>query len=41
MDREIVNTFKYIREINELLKSDGLFLVSEGENKKPNVMTYS
>ena len=39
MDREIVNTFKYIREINELLKSDGLFLVSEGKNNKPNVMT--
>ena len=39
MDREKVDTFKYVREMNELLKDGGLFLVTEGRDKKPNAMT--
>ena len=39
MDREKVDTFKYVREMNELLKGDGLFLVSEGKDGKRNAMT--
>lgn len=39
MDREKVDTFKYVREMNEVLKGDGLFLVSGGKDGKRNIMT--
>ena len=39
MPRDKVDTFKYVREMNELIKDGGLFLVAEGKDKKPNTMT--
>ncbi len=39
MQRDKVDTFKYAREINEPLKSGGLFLVAQAEGMKPNAMT--
>ena len=43
MDREKVDTFKYVREMNELLKDSGLFLVTgsmeNNERLKHNAMT--
>jgi flavin reductase (DIM6/NTAB) family NADH-FMN oxidoreductase RutF len=39
MDREKVDTFRYVREMNELLKGDGIFLVSGGKDGKRNIMT--
>jgi flavin reductase (DIM6/NTAB) family NADH-FMN oxidoreductase RutF len=39
MAREKVDTFMYVKEMNELLKGNGLFLVTEGKDKKPNAMT--
>ena len=39
VDRFKVDTFKYAREMNMLLKDGGLFLVAEGKDGKPNAMT--
>ena len=39
MSRDKVETFKYVREMNELLTKNGIFLVAEGMDKKPNTMT--
>ena len=39
MSRDKVDTFKYVREMNELLRKDGIFLVTERKDKKPNAMT--
>jgi flavin reductase (DIM6/NTAB) family NADH-FMN oxidoreductase RutF len=44
MDREKVDTFKYVREMNELLRKNGIFLVSGSitdnrQSFKPNAMT--
>ncbi len=39
MGSEKVDTFRYVREFNELLRGGGLFLVSEGKGDKPNIMT--
>jgi flavin reductase (DIM6/NTAB) family NADH-FMN oxidoreductase RutF len=39
MARKEVRSFKYVKEMNRLLKRDGLFLVSSGKDIKPNVMT--
>jgi hypothetical protein len=41
MPRDKVETFKYVSEMNELLTKNGIFLVAEGKDKKPNTMTYS
>ena len=38
LPRDNVDTFKYVREMNMLLKDLGLFLVAEGNDKKPNAM---
>ena len=34
-----VDTFKYVVETNNLMRNDGLLLVAEGKDKKPNAMT--
>jgi flavin reductase (DIM6/NTAB) family NADH-FMN oxidoreductase RutF len=34
-----VDTFKYIVETNKLMKNEGILLVAEGKDKKPNTMT--
>jgi len=39
LDRKKVDEFKYIVEANQLMRGDGLFLVSEGKDGKPNAMT--
>lgn len=39
MDRKKVNEFKYVVEANQLMRRDGLFLVAEGKDGKPNAMT--
>lgn len=37
--RKEVDTFKYVVETNKLMRKDGLFLVAEGKDGKPNTMT--
>ena len=37
--RKEVDTFKYVAETNKLMRKDGLFLVAEGKDGKPNTMT--
>ena len=39
MPRVKVETFKYVREMNELLTKNGIFLVAEGKDNNPNTMT--
>lgn len=34
-----VDTFKYIVETTKLMKNEGILLVAEGKDKKPNTMT--
>ena len=34
-----VNTFQYVKETNALLRKEGIFLVAQGNEKKPNIMT--
>lgn len=38
MTREKVDTFEFIEETNRLMRDGGLFLVSAGEDGKPNAM---
>ena len=37
--RTKVDNFKYVVETNKLMRKDGLFLVAEGKEGKPNTMT--
>ena len=37
--RKEVDVFKHVVKTNELMRSNGILLVSEGKNKKPNAMT--
>jgi flavin reductase (DIM6/NTAB) family NADH-FMN oxidoreductase RutF len=37
--RKEVDTFQYVKETNELLRKDGIFLVTQRSTKKPNIMT--
>jgi len=37
--RKEVDTFKYVVETNKLMRKEGLLLVAEGKEKKPNTMT--
>ena len=37
--RKQVDNFKYVAETNKLMRKDGLFLVAEGKDGKPNTMT--
>jgi flavin reductase (DIM6/NTAB) family NADH-FMN oxidoreductase RutF len=37
--RDQVNEFKYLAEASRLLRSNGLFLVTQGKKGKPNAMT--
>ncbi len=39
MAREKVETFRYVRRMNELLRGNGIILVSQGKGGKPNAMT--
>jgi flavin reductase (DIM6/NTAB) family NADH-FMN oxidoreductase RutF len=39
MARDKVDTFKFVHELNMLLKNGGVFLVAEGKDGKPNAMT--
>ncbi len=39
MDMKKVDEFKYVVDANRLMRGDGLFLVSEGRDGKPNAMT--
>ncbi len=39
MSMDKVETFKYVHELNMLLKDGGLLLVTEGKDGKPNAMT--
>jgi flavin reductase (DIM6/NTAB) family NADH-FMN oxidoreductase RutF len=39
MVRERVDTFKYVHEMNMLLKDGGILLAAEGKDSKPNAMT--
>ena len=37
--RKRVDTFQYVAETNKLMRKDGIFLVADGKDKKPNTMT--
>jgi flavin reductase (DIM6/NTAB) family NADH-FMN oxidoreductase RutF len=37
--RKEVDTFQYVEAVNRLMRKDGILLVAEGKNKKPNTMT--
>ena len=37
--RKEVDTFQYVVETNKLMRKDGILLVAEGKDKKPNTMT--
>ncbi|MFC1803821.1 flavin reductase family protein [Thermoproteota archaeon] len=37
--RKEVDTFQYVVETNKLMRKEGILLVAEGKNKKPNTMT--
>ena len=37
--RKQVDTFQYVSETNKLMRKDGILLVAEGKEKKPNTMT--
>ena len=37
--RKEVDTFKYVTETNKLMRKEGILLVAEGKEKKPNTMT--
>ena len=39
MPMEKVDSFKYVHEMNMLLRDGGIFLVAEGRDKKANAMT--
>ncbi len=39
MPMDKIETFKYVRELNMLLKDGGLLLCAEGKDGKPNTMT--
>ena len=39
MEKKHVDEFDYVVETNRLMRSDGLFLVTEGIDEKPNAMT--
>ena len=34
-----VDTFQYVEAVNRLMRKDGILLVAEGKEKKPNTMT--
>ena len=37
--RKEVDTFQYVEAVNKLMRKDGILLVAEGKDKKPNTMT--
>jgi flavin reductase (DIM6/NTAB) family NADH-FMN oxidoreductase RutF len=37
--RKEVDTFQYVVETNKLMRKEGILLVAEGKNNKPNTMT--
>jgi flavin reductase (DIM6/NTAB) family NADH-FMN oxidoreductase RutF len=37
--RKEVDTFQYVVEANRLMRNEGIFLVAEGKDRKPNTMT--
>jgi flavin reductase (DIM6/NTAB) family NADH-FMN oxidoreductase RutF len=37
--RKEVDTFQYVEATNKLMRKDGILLVAEGKDKKPNTMT--
>lgn len=37
--RKEVDTFQYVVETNKLMRKEGILLVAEGKDKKPNTMT--
>ena len=37
--RKEIDTFQYVIETNKLMRKEGILLVAEGKNKKPNTMT--
>jgi flavin reductase (DIM6/NTAB) family NADH-FMN oxidoreductase RutF len=39
MPKDKVDTFKYVHEMNDLLRKNGILLVTEGDDRKPNAMT--
>jgi len=39
MAREKIDTFRYVQKLNKLLPGNGVILVSQGKNGKPNAMT--
>ena len=37
--RKEVDTFQYVVETNKLMRKEGILLVAEGKDQKPNTMT--
>jgi hypothetical protein len=37
--RREVDTFQFVQETFELMRKDGILLVTQGNEKKPNIMT--